>query len=100
MQRHNRRDLYIAGTKGYIEWSMEGNQLILNDYSKNKKVILADPELTNDAMFYSQNSYFLNKLNRSDNKTYIEIARASLAIVGAAKESIAKGVDVKVLRGQ
>ena len=100
MQKHNRRDLYIAGTKGYVEWSMEGNKLILNNYSKSKKKILADPELTNDAMFYSQNSYFLNKLNRSDNKIYIEIARASLAIVEAAKESIAKGVDVKVLRGQ
>jgi len=100
MQKHNRRDLYIAGTKGYVEWSMEGNKLILNNYSKRKKKILADTELTNDAMFYSQNSYFLNKLNRSDNKTYIEIARASLAMVEAAKESIAKGVDVKVLRGQ
>ena len=100
MQKHNRRDLYIAGTKGYVEWSMEGNKLILNDYSKNRKKILTDPELTNDTMFYSQNSYFLNKLNRSDNETYIEIARASLAIVEAAKESIAKGIDVKVLRGQ
>jgi len=100
MQKHNRRDLYIAGMKGYVEWSMEGNKLILNNYSKSKKKILADPEFTNDAMFYSQNSYFLNKLNRSDNKTYIEIARASLAIVEAAKESITKGVDVKVLRGQ
>lgn len=100
MQKHNRRDLYIAGTKGYVEWSMEGNKLIINNYSKSKKKILADPGLTNDTMFYSQNSYFLNKLNQSDNKTYIEIARASLAIVEAAKESIAKGVDVKVLCGQ
>ena len=100
MQKHNCRDLYIAGTKGYVEWSMEGNKLFLNDYSKNKKKILTDPELTNDTMFYFQNSYFLNKLNRSDNKTYIEIARASLAIVVAAKKSIAKGVDVKVLREQ
>lgn len=100
MQKHNHRDLYIAGTKGYVEWSMEGNKLILNNYSKSKKEVLADPELTNDAMFYSQNSYFLNKLNRSDNKTYIEVAKASLAIVEAAKESMAKGGDIKVLLEQ
>ena len=100
MQKINRRDLYIAGTKGYVEWSMDGNRLTLIDYGKSKEENCADPELTNDAVFYSQNSYFLNKLKRSENKTYIEIAEASLAIVEAAKESMAKGVDVKVLAGQ
>ena len=96
MQKHNRRDLYIAGTKGYVEWSMEGNRLAFYNYEDNKKEIVSDPKFTNDDMFYSQNSYFLNELSRSDNRTYLEIARASLAIVEAAKESMAKGADVKV----
>ncbi len=100
MQKHNRRDLYIAGTEGYVEWNMEGNKLILNNYTKSKKEILSDPELTNDAMFYSQNSHFLNKLSRSDYKTYIEVAEASLAIVMAAKKSMATGGHIKVLLGQ
>lgn len=100
MQKHNRRDIYIAGTKGYIEWSMEGNRLILNNYERNEKEILTDPELTNDAMFQSQASYFLNKLSRSDNKTYLEVARASLAIVEASKVSMAKGNDILVSDGK
>lgn len=99
MQEHSSRDLYIAGTRGYVEWSMEGNVLILNNYRKGKKEVLADPEVTNDTMFYSQNSWFLNELNRSDNERYIEVAGASLAIVEAAKESMVKGGDTKVPLG-
>ena len=100
MQKHNRRDLYIVGTKGYVEWNMDGNKLILNSYNKNKKEIFANPEFSNDSMFYSQDSYFLNKLRRLDNKKHIEAARASLTIVEAAKESMVKGADVRVLDGQ
>ena len=32
MQKHNQRDLFIAGTKGYVEWKTEGHQFIFNDY--------------------------------------------------------------------
>lgn len=100
MQEHNRRDLYIAGTKGYAEWSMEGNRLAFHNYENNEKEIVSDPKFPNEAMFYSQDSYFLNELRRSDNSKYLEIARASLAIVEAAKESMAKSADVRVVPGR
>lgn len=96
MQKHNRRDLYIAGTKGYIEWNMDGNSLIVNNYKNRDKEILSDPEYSNDSMFFSQAAYFLNDLDRSDNKTNLEIARASLSIIESAKESMKNGVDIKV----
>ncbi len=96
MQKHNRRDLYIAGTKGYTEWNMDGNRLIINNYKNRDKEILSDPEYSNDSMFFSQAAYFLNDLDRSDNKTYLEIARASLSIIESAKESMKNGVDIKV----
>jgi len=100
MQRYNLRDLYIAGTKGYIEWKMDGNRLIISNYENNDKKVLSDPEYTNDAMFFSQASYFLEKFSRSDSKTYLEAARASLTIVEATKESMAKGTDIKVSTGK
>lgn len=100
MQMHNCRGLYIAGTKGYVEWNMADNKIIINNYNKSEKETLFDHELTNDDIFFFQNSYFLNNISRSDNETYLEIARASLAIVEAAKESMEKGADVKVLLGQ
>ena len=96
MQKYNRRDLYIAGTKGYIEWNMEGNRLIVCNYRNNKKEVLSDQAYTNDAMFFSQASYFLDRFTRSENKAYLEIARASLSIVSAAKESLEKGCHIKL----
>ena len=95
MQKHNRRDLFIAGTKGYVEWNIEGNKFIYENYDNNEKEILSDPEYTNDAMFYSQAIYFLNEFNQSD-KSYLDAAKASLAIVDAAKKSMAKGINIKV----
>ncbi len=95
MQKYNRRDLYIAGTKGYIEWNMYGNRLIVNKYECDDKEIFSDPENTNDAMFLSQTSYFLEEFTQSD-KTYLEAAKASMIIVEKAKASMGKGTEIKV----
>jgi predicted dehydrogenase len=96
MQKHNRRDLYIAGTKGYVEWNQDGNRLLINDYETGKEEVLSEPEYTNDAMFYAQASYFLETFSCTDNKAYLEAAHASLAIVEAAKKVMKQGSDVKL----
>ena len=95
MQKQNRRDFYIAGTQGYVEWNIEGNRLKVVDYKNNKEQVLSDPEYANDAMFHSQALYFLNDFKKSD-KSYLEIANSSLEIVEAAKKSMEKGSDIQL----
>ena len=97
MQQHNRRDLYIAGTKGYVEWNAKGNTFKFINYKEAKKNVLCNPDYTNDEMFISQITFFLNDFQRSDNKLYLEVAKSSLAIVQAAKESMNNGLKVGVL---
>jgi len=96
MQKHNRRDLFIAGTKGYLEWNQDGNVLIFNSYEKDEKKTLSDPEAANDDMFFSQGNYFLNTFRREDSKSYLETAWATQRIVEAAKESMTKRAMVEI----
>lgn len=96
MLQHNRRDLYLAGTKGYIEWSQEGNKLIYKNYAMNKEEILSDPEAVNDDMFIAQVEYFLNEFKSSDSKMYLDTVWATQKIVESAKESMKKGVDITI----
>jgi len=97
MQKYNRRDLYIAGTKGYIEWSQDGNKLMVHKYHNNDKDIYSDPAYTNDAMFFSQADFFLKDFSLADTKKYLDIAKYSVAIVEAAMESMKKGSEIRVL---
>ena len=97
MQKHNQRDLFIAGTKGYVEWNSVGNSFILNDYEKDKQSVSTDSEFSNDAMFVSQTSNFLKHFNTYDSINTLEAARASMVIVEAAKTSMANKVPVNVV---
>ena len=95
MQKHNRRDLYIAGEEGCVDWNTQSNQLIVDNYKNGNKEVLSDPEYANDDMFLSQALYFLKEFQRSD-KSYLDSAEATLAIVEAAKESMKRGKEIKV----
>ena len=95
MQKFNRRDLYIAGTKGYIEWNMLDNKLVVNNYEDSNEYFSSDPGYKNDEMFLSQATYFLNEFNRGD-KSYLEAAQASLIIVEAARVSMKEGVAKRI----
>ena len=97
MQQHNRRDLYIAGKNGYIEWNAIGNTFKFINYMGEKEEVLCDPGYTNDEMFISQAEYFLNEFKISHIKSYLEVAKSSLAIVQAAKESMKNSRKVSVL---
>lgn len=97
MQQYNRRDLYIAGENGYLEWNGIGNTFKLIKYNQNHDEDLSDPNYENDKMFITQAKYFLNEFKRSDNKYYLKIAKESLAIVESAKQSMEK---VKISKPQ
>ena len=70
MQQHKRRDLYISGTNGYVEWNEIGNTFKFITYNEGNEELLCDPDYTNDEMFISQAEYFLNEFNKSDNQSY------------------------------
>lgn len=95
MQQHNRRDLYISGTKGYIEWDSRGNKLIVHNYKDGKEEVFSDPDYKNDDMFKAQALYFLKNFKQSD-KSYLDISKASLMIVEAAKKSMKEGKEIKI----
>jgi len=95
MQRPNRRDIFIGGSDGYVEWDARGNRFALEEYKSGKKEHLADPDYTNDAMFRSQAEYFLNSFTNSD-RSYLEASKSSLLIVEAAKESMASGKIITI----
>ncbi|MFH0855088.1 MAG: Gfo/Idh/MocA family oxidoreductase [Candidatus Omnitrophota bacterium] len=97
MQKHPRRDLYISGTKGYLEWSSLDNKLLFEDYSGKKKRIITGGKFNYEGMFYSQARFFLKKAKRAD-KNSIKSAYASVAVVEAAKKSSQTGRECKVSR--
>ena len=94
MQKHNRRSLFIAGTKGYLAWDQDGNRLVVHYYDSNKKEILEDPTFTNEAMFHAQAWHFLQGNEPGDTWNYLAAARDSLAVVAAAKDSMKQGIDI------
>jgi len=96
MQQYNRRDLYIAGTNGYVEWNAIGNTFKFIDYKERNEEKLCDPDYTNDDMFVSQAKYFLNRFKRSENNTYLKVAKNSLVIVQAAKKSMKTGRGINL----
>ena len=97
MQQHNRRDLYIAGTDGYVEWNAIGNTYKYINYINGNEELLRDTDFMNDEMFISQAQYFLNEFKKSDSQSYLELAKGSLEIVQAAKESMEMGCKVNIL---
>ncbi len=94
MQKHNRRDFSIAGTKGHLEWNQDGNSLTFDDYESGKVESFTEPDASNDDMFIAQAEYFLESITDKSSSQQLENARASLAIVEAAKQSMDSGGSV------
>lgn len=97
MQKHNRRDLYIAGTNGYVEWNASGNTFKFINYVNGNEEVLCEPNYTNDEMFISQAEYFLKGFKKLNNQRYLELAKGTLEMVQAAKESIKTGSKVSII---
>lgn len=95
MLRPNRREIFIGGTEGYIEWNARGNTFEVENYTNKKVKKVADPDYTNDAMFVSQVRYFLNDFEPT-NKEYLKATKAALQLVDAAKESMKQKTEIKI----
>ena len=95
MQQKNQRDLYIAGTKGFVEWAADGNELKIQIYG-SKAEIFSDPKLSHDDLFIAQARYFLKNVSPKNSRENLAAAAASLAIVVAAKISMRKNRDIPV----
>ncbi len=93
MQEHSRRDFQIAGTDGFLQWDQNGNQLTIETYGE-PLVRKSDTDFSNDDMFMAQARFFLEHHDPVDNFETIKQARASLAIVEAAKISMREGRTV------
>lgn len=91
MQRHNHRRLFIAGTDGYVEWDQDGNRLLAEDYGTGQKDAREDPGFANDDMFTAQTQHFVREFGPQDSGGYLDAARQSLAVVEAARKSMATG---------
>lgn len=96
MQKHNRRDFHIAGSEGYLEWNQDGNRIRIDDYDTGESIEEADGTFSNDDMFVAQTRYFIDNYDRIDSNETLEQARASLAIVEAAKQSMRDGCPIAI----
>lgn len=92
MQKQNRRAFEIAGTAGHVSWDMVGNQLRIHDYASGMVSETTDPDFANDTPFIAQARFFLDRFDpATDSRTYLDAAWGSLAIVAAARRSMASG---------
>ena len=96
MQKHNQRELSIAGTKGFVQWKDSGNEFIFDDYEKEEKAIYSNSEYNNDDMFRDQTANFMKYHKQKDSIANVESAKASIAIVEAAKASMRSNMAVNI----
>ena len=80
----------------YDEWI---KKLWIN-YINGNEELLCDSDYKNDEMFISQAEHFLKEFEKSNNQYYLQLARGSLVIVQAAKESMRTGCKVSILNSQ
>ncbi len=89
------RSFHIAGSEGDIAWDAKDNRLVLSSRASGVEE-KSDPGYPNDAMFIAQAQQFLRHWAAGDTENALNAAAASLAIVEAAKRSIASGAPEAV----
>lgn len=85
MHERPARHFHIAGTAGDISWDADGNRLTVN------RDAVTDASFPNDAMFEAQAQRFLNGWSAADSRIALDAAGGSLAVVAAARASMASG---------
>lgn len=94
MQRVMRRDLFVAGTKGYAAWNQNANTFVHEDYESGEVKRESDPGFTNDGMFINQARAFLDDHGATASAKQWQAAYAAQAVVEAAKASMRNGAAV------
>ncbi|MDA8382265.1 MAG: Gfo/Idh/MocA family oxidoreductase [Betaproteobacteria bacterium] len=88
MQKRPNRTFQITGTSGTIEWNAQENKLAICGADGSKEVDVL-PELSNDSMFVDQAKHLLFNWTPEDTLGSLAAAADSLAVVEAAKRSMA-----------
>lgn len=95
MQKHIQRNMFIAGTDGFIECDFIKNKFIFDNYRNNKISEMNNVDVSNDELFEIQAKYFLENFSKIS-KNYLNAAEASLVIAQAAKQSMSQGREVVI----
>ena len=90
MQQRPERGLSIAGTRGHLHWTADGNRLTHTDYASGQTRDWTDPAFANDAMFAAQADALLADFTPAANAEHLRAAWASQAIVAAARRAMAE----------
>ena len=83
------RHFQITGTKGCVTWSGNGDRLTISTFDAPRTEQVPDPDFSNDSMFVAQAQAFLHDWAATDTQNALAAAGGSLAIIGAARCSMA-----------
>ncbi len=83
------RHFHIAGTKGCITCSDNWNKLTFNAFDAPRTEQVSVPNVGNDSMFVAQARAFLHDWSATDTQNALAAAGGSLAIIDAARCSMA-----------
>lgn len=89
------RRFHVAGTAGEIEWDADGNRLVIARFGAEARS-LVDPAFSMDAMFEAQAKTFVCDWSAGDSADSLAAAGGSLAVVEAARRSMASGCAERV----
>lgn len=95
MHGKSSRSFHIAGSEGDISWDEKDNRLVVFSQTSGGEES-SDPGYSNNAMFVAQAKQFLLYWTAGDTANSLNSAAASLAIVEAAKRSLASGLSEKI----
>jgi predicted dehydrogenase len=102
MHEKQGRQFHVAGTEGDIVWDADGNRLTIMRFGEPVEQ-RAEPQFSNDAMFVAQAQRFVSGWTQADSRESLAAAGGSLAVVDAARRSMASGciepVDSSVVSG-
>jgi predicted dehydrogenase len=90
MHQNTNREYSILGQKGKISWSEKDDLLTVSSYGAADEIISGDNFSMND-MFKHQANKFINDWSYEDTEKSLLSASSSLAIVRAARQSMASG---------
>lgn len=102
MHKKPSRRFHVAGTEGDIVWDADGNRLTITRFGEPVDE-RSDPQFSNDAMFVAQARRFVSDWTPADSRESLAAAGGSLAVVDAARRSMASGcsepVDGSIVSG-
>jgi len=85
------RGFHVTGTKGYIAWSGDTSELTIKTTGASKEDRISIPNPGADSLFIAQARSFLHEWTTTHTENALTAAGGSLAIIDAARRSMASG---------